>query len=135
LSEQTAFSLASRHLRRIVGLGGSAVDNLKIGNRFRVLGPHLACTVAALALATLVGCAPKVTDIVPTRAETSSTLVMATARIGFDRNDSKLGTQREALSRTYEFSNTATFDRQRIVNGRPYTDFDTITRSRESFSR
>ena len=111
------------------------MDNLKIENRFRVLGPRLVGTVGAIALATLVGCAPKVADIVPTRAETSSTLAMTTARIGFDRNDAKLGTQREALSRTYELSNTATFDRQRIVNGRPYTDFDTITRSRESFSR
>ena len=111
------------------------MDNLKIGNRFRVLGPRRVCAVSVLAAGVLTGCTPKVVDIVPTRADTSSTLVMASARIGFDRNDAKLGTQREALSRTYELSNTATFDRQRIVNGRPYTDFDTITRSRESFSR
>ena len=111
------------------------MDNLKIRNRFRVLGPRLVCAAGTVALVTLVGCAPKVTEVVPTRAETSSTLVMTNARVGFDRNDAKLGTQREALSRTYELSNTATFDRQRIVNGRPYTDFDTITRSRENFSR
>ena len=126
------------------------MDNLQIGIGSRVLGPRHACTrlvvtrlacalkavtLGCLACTTLVGCAPKVVDTVPLRAETPKTLVMSAGRAGFDRNDGRLGTQREALSRSLELSNTATFDRQRIVNGRPYTDFDTITRSRESFSR
>lgn len=126
------------------------MDNLQIGIGSRVLGPRDAFThrafarmvyarktvaLGCLAGTTLVGCAPKVVDVVPRRAEMSTTLVMSAGHAGFDRNDERLGTQREALSRTLELSNTATFDRQRIVNGRPYTDFDTITRSRESFSR
>lgn len=102
------------------------MDNLKIG--ILVLGP---CVLAAF----LGGCAPKVVDAVPARAAVSPALVSG-SNVGFDaRNDARLGTPRDPIVRDYGISVTATYDRQQIINGRPYVDFDTITRSRERFER
>lgn len=102
------------------------MDNLKIG--IVVLGP---CVLAAL----LGGCASQVLDAVPARAAVSPALVSG-SNVGFEaRNDARLGTPRDPLVRDYGISVTATYDRQQIINGRPYVDFDTITRSRERFER
>ncbi|MCE2885006.1 MAG: hypothetical protein LW806_08940 [Planctomycetaceae bacterium] len=102
------------------------MDNLKIG--ILVLGP---CVVVAL----LGGCAPKVVDAVPPRAAVAPALVSG-SNGGFDaRNDARLGTPRDPIVRDYGLSVTATYDRQQIINGRPYVDFDTITRSRDRFER
>ncbi|MFM7261981.1 MAG: hypothetical protein ACKO3W_15435 [bacterium] len=106
------------------------MDNLKIG--ILVLGP---CMVSTL----LVGCAPKVVDSVPRRAAVSTKLVSGANDALTDqdavRNDTRLGTPRDPVVRNYEIAVISTYDRQQVINGRPYVDFDTITRSRERFER
>jgi hypothetical protein len=102
------------------------VDNLKIG--MLVLGPG-----ALVAL--LTGCAPKAVDAVPARASVAPRLVSGSCDGFASRNDARLGTPRDPVVRDYELAVISTYDRQQIINGRPYVDFDTITRSRERFER
>lgn len=102
------------------------MDNLKIG--MLVLGPG---ALAAL----LTGCATKAVDSVPTRAPVSPRLVSGSCDGFASRNDARLGTPRDPFVRDYELAVISTYDRQQIINGRPYVDFDTITRSRERFER
>jgi hypothetical protein len=45
------------------------------------------------------------------------------------------GSARPGIVRDYGISVTSTYDRQQIINGRPYVDFDSITRSRDRFER
>ena len=105
------------------------MDNLKIG--IRVLGPIAASTVIFASS----GCTNAPTSFVPSRSGVSASLVAGATAEFNARNDDTLGTERDAIMRVSESATIRTYDRQQIVNGRPYNDYDTITRARERFAR
>lgn len=103
------------------------MDNLKIG--IAVLG--LAPAVLALS-----GCRSGAEASVPARAPLHGALVLASdSDAGFGRNDPALGADRTPVAR--ESDSTAIFvrDRQQVINGRTYGDYDSITRSYERLRR
>jgi hypothetical protein len=79
----------------------------------------------------LFGCA----GTVPKRALPMDSLVrsgeldLATAT---DRNDDRLGLGRTQLTRTVIRATAASFDRQRVIDGRPFNDYRLSTRTVES---
>ena len=79
----------------------------------------------------LFGCA----GTVPKRALPMDSLVRsgeldpATAT---DRNDDRLGLGRTQLTRTVIRATAASFDRQRVIDGRPFNDYRLSTRTVES---
>ncbi|MFM7134945.1 MAG: hypothetical protein ACKO0W_11570 [Planctomycetota bacterium] len=103
------------------------MDNLKIG--IAVLG-------LAPALLALSGCASGDAARVPDRAPTRGTLVLAAEEsAGFGRNDGALGADRAPVVRESESAAIFVRDRQQVINGRTYGDYDSITRSYERLRR
>lgn len=102
------------------------MDKLKI--RIAVLG-------LALPLA-LGGCRSAPEARVPVRAPVAASLVAAhDESAGSGRNDGALGTTRAAPIRRNDGMAVVVRDRQQIINGTTYTDYDAITRSRDRFAR
>lgn len=54
---------------------------------------------------------------------------------GFSRNDPRLGLDRDPVVRATVRSTEQTFDRQRVIDGRPYSDYRVTTRNVESLRR
>lgn len=55
---------------------------------------------------------------------------------GFDeRNDARLGLDRAPIARSTVRSTAYTFDRQRVIDGRPYSDYRVTTRTASSLQR
>lgn len=85
-------------------------------------------------LALLSGCSARV----PTRVCEMPALVR-TGDLDTDgfggRNDGRLGLERDPIVRTAVQSTEYTFDRQRVIDGRPYSDFRVTTRTREMLRR
>lgn len=72
---------------------------------------------------------------VPQRAPAMPSLVRAgdlDLDTGASRNDGRLGLGREQVVRRTIWSTSATFDRQRIIDGRPFNDYRLTTRTVES---
>lgn len=79
----------------------------------------------------LLGCG----STVPMRAPAMPSLVRAgelDIETGAARNDGRLGLGREQVVRRTVQSASATFDRQRIIDGRPFNDYRLTTRTIES---
>lgn len=92
----------------------------------------LACSSALLTAA--VGCSSRV----PVRHAPVDRLVRSGEFDGSDfvgRRDATLGADRAAFVRTVTGSSESTFDRQRIIDGRPYADFRVTTRTRSAIAR
>lgn len=51
------------------------------------------------------------------------------------RNDARLGLDRAPIARSTVRSTSYTFDRQRVIDGRPYSDYRVTTRNVESLQR
>jgi len=51
------------------------------------------------------------------------------------RNDAQLGLDRAPIARSTVRSTAYTFDRQRVIDGRPYSDYRVTTRNVESLQR
>lgn len=80
----------------------------------------------------LLGCS---STIVPRRAPEMAALVRAgdlDLETGAARNDDRLGLGRGQVVRQTIRSTSATFDRQRIIDGRPFNDYRLTTRTIES---
>lgn len=108
------------------------MDNLQIGIR-RALR---AAAVLGPATCVVLGCASAPTSSVPARAAVRAALVAPCgASVATGRNDARLGTPREPFA-SFASEGVATIDdRQRIVNGRPYADYESRVRSATAFSR
>lgn len=90
--------------------------------------------LAALALLPIAGC----TSEVPLRQRAMPALVRTgdldtTGDAG--RNDTRLGSDRDPIVRATTQSTEYTFDRQRIIDGRPSSEFRVTTRTREMLQR
>jgi len=100
--------------------------------RIQILGLPV---VGLLAVALLAGCSSsKPTAFVPTRNDPNPALVLSGDFDGSEfagRDDARLGLNREVTVRTPIVSNAWTYDRQRIIDGRPYVDFRVTTRTFE----
>lgn len=80
----------------------------------------------------LLGCG---STMVPRRAPEMAGLVRAgdlDLETGAARNDDRLGLGRGQIVRQTIRSTSATFDRQRIIDGRPFNDYRLTTRTIES---
>lgn len=97
-------------------------------------------TISKKSIAILSLCAPAFwlfgcSATVPTRALPMDSLVrsgeldLGTAS---DRNNDRLGLGRTQLNRTVIRATAASFDRQRVVDGRPFNDYRLSTRTVES---
>ena len=97
-------------------------------------------TISKKSIAILSLCAPAFwlfgcSATVPTRALPMDSLVrsgeldLGTAA---DRNNDRLGLGRTQLNRTVIRATAASFDRQRVVDGRPFNDYRLSTRTVES---
>ena len=94
-------------------------------------------------IALLCLCAPALwlcgcSSAVPTRLPEMPSLVRAgdlDAGVGSARNDGRLGTDRDPVVRATVRSTEYTFDRQRVIDGRPYSDYRVTTRNVESLRR
>ena len=95
--------------------------------------------IAAAASAPLVwACTPHEQARVPARAVEMPMLVRAgqldvSAFAG--RNDPTLGIERHPIVRSTVQTSESTVDRQRVIDGRPFTDYRVTTRTRESLRR
>lgn len=90
--------------------------------------------LAALALLPITGC----TSEIPLRQRAMPALVRTgdldtTGDAG--RNDTRLGSDRDPIVRATTQSTEYTFDRQRIIDGRPSSEFRVTTRTREMLQR
>lgn len=102
----------------------------------RILPPQLALLLTALSAPTLlIGCssdAPVFT--IPHRMRDLPSLVQAgelnDASFAM-RNDARLGSNRDPIVRSTVQSTAFVVDRQRIINGRPYNDYQFTTRTGE----
>ena len=97
-------------------------------------------TIPKKSIAILSLCAPALwllgcSATVPKRAVPMDSLVrsgeldLGTAA---DRNDDRLGLGRTQLNRTIIRATAASFDRQRVIDGRPFNDYRLSTRTVES---
>ena len=97
-------------------------------------------TIPKKSIAILSLCAPALwlwgcSASVPQRAPAMPCLVRAgelDLDAGAARNDDRLGLGREQVVRRTLNSTSATFDRQRIIDGRPFNDYRLTTRTVES---
>ena len=116
------------------------MDNLKIGilrstRRSWVLGP-VPRVVAALSAGLLAGCAGPAAASVPRRVLVGAAVVgPAGSTTTSGRNDARLGTPRQPFARPVAEGFSTVDDRQWIVNGRPFVDFESRTRSATRFTR
>lgn len=92
------------------------------------------CILLAAAIAATAGCSSRV----PSRHAPADSLVRAgeldTSPYS-GRRDAGLGLDRAPLVRPTTASTEFTFDRQRVIDGRPYSDFRVTTRTRSALER
>lgn len=97
-------------------------------------------TISKKSIAILSLCAPALwlsgcSATVPKRAVPMDSLVRSgelDLGIAAGRNDDRLGLGRTQLNRTIIRATAASFDRQRVVDGRPFNDYRLSTRTVES---
>ncbi len=90
--------------------------------------------VAAAAQGLLAGCTARV----PTRHPSAETLVRSgelDVSANGGRRDALLGRNRSPVVRSVTGSTEYTYDRQRVIDGRPYADFRVTTRTRSALER
>ena len=97
-------------------------------------------TIPKKSIAILSLCAPALwlsgcSATVPKRAVPMDSLVRSgelDLGIAASRNDDRLGLGRTQLNRTIIRATAASFDRQRVIDGRPFNDYRLSTRTVES---